>query len=495
MKAAIIGSGFSSLACASVLAQNGYQVTVFEKHGQPGGRARVLEEGGFKFDMGPSWYWMPDIFESFFNRFEKSTEDYYQLQRLSPSYRVFFKNHPFLDVSAELEKLYDQFESIEPGSKQVLKSVLKEAQYKYEVGMKEFVYKESLSFTEFISTKIIAASFKLDLLKSVKSYFGSRFKEERLIQILEFPVLFLGAMPEDTPALYTMMNYADMVLGTWYPKGGMHQVVRAMVDLATELGVNFHLNQNVEEIKVENNKATGLVANGSFHAFDLVISGADYNHTDRVLLKNHSNYSSSYWDKRTFAPSCLLYYIGVSKKIKNLLHHNLCFDTDFQPHAKTIYKSKSWPDAPQFYVSCASKTDPTVAPEGKENIMLLIPVASGLEDTQEIRDHYFDLILNRLEILTGEEIKDHIEYKRDYAIADFKKDYNAYKGNAYGLANTLQQTAFLKPKIVHKKIKNVFFTGQLTTPGPGVPPALISGQVVADYIIKTFHSQLETASI
>lgn len=485
-KISIIGSGFAGISAAAYLAKAGNDVHVFEKNDQLGGRARQFSSDGFTFDMGPSWYWMPDVFEKFFNDFGHKVSDFYDLKRLSPSYRVFYPGDEIIDIPSSLDELYALFEHIEPGSTPHLKRFLNEAEFKYDIGISEMVQKPGRSITEFMDLELAKNALKLDVFKPFSKYIRKYFKDPRLLQLLEFPVLFLGAMPKDIPALYSLMNYADMALGTWYPMGGMHNIVEAMVNTAREQGVTFHTNTTVSEIKTLNKSASAIVINGEEIESDVVVGASDYQHTEQLLNKEHRNYDNNYWDKRVMAPSCLLYYVGVNKRLKNLLHHNLFFDEDFAPHAEEIYARPQWPTKPLFYVSCPSLTDPSVAPEGHENLFLLIPVAPGIKETPEIQNKYFDMIVNRLEQRTGQTIKDSIVYKRSYAYSDFVKDYNSFKGNAYGLANTLKQTAILKPKLKSKKLNNLYFTGQLTVPGPGVPPAIISGEVVAREIEKDF---------
>ena len=488
-KVVVIGSGFAGLSAASFMAKAGWDVTVLEKHDIPGGRARQFSEEGFTYDMGPSWYWMPDVFERYFNCFGKKVSDYYELKRLDPSYRVYWPDGP-MDIPADYESLKKLFESVEKGSAEKLDAFLKEAYYKYDIGIHKLVHKPGQSVTEFIDWDLVKGVFKLDVFTSMKKHIGKYFKNPKLQQLMEFPVLFLGALPQDTPALYSLMNYADIKLGTWYPQKGMYEVVDGMFKLAKELGVKFFFNNNVTEIKVKDKKATQVIANGTLvYDADVVIGGADYHHVESKLLpQDCRTYSEQYWDKRVMAPSCLLYYIGLNKKLEGLTHHCLFFDTDFDVHGKEIYKTKTWPVDPLFYVSVSSLTDPTVAPEGCENLVLLIPVATGLEaDTEELREQYLQKILTRFEEKTGQSVKNSIIYKRSYSVSNFIEDYNSFKGNAYGLANTLLQTAIFRPSCRSIKIKNLFYTGQLTVPGPGVPPSLISGEVVAGEVLKDFR--------
>ncbi|GAA3961034.1 phytoene desaturase family protein [Pedobacter ginsengiterrae] len=480
----VIGAGFAGLAAAALLAKDGFEVTVLEKNEMAGGRARTWEKDGFIFDMGPSWYWMPDVFENYFKLFGKTTSDFYELKRLSPSYRIYFGKDDVLDVPATLDALNSLFETLEPGSSKNLELFLAQAKYKYDVGMNEYVFKPSHSVMEYFDPRLAISGIKLQLLGNMRKHVHTLFKNDKLRKLLEFPVLFLGATPQNTPALYSLMNYADLVLGTWYPIGGMHKIVSAMKSIAEEQGVNFHFNTEVQKIEVRNHIAEEIVTNKGTFKTNFIVGNADYNHIEQHLLsQNNRNYSEDYWDKRTMAPSCLLFYIGLNKKLANILHHNLFFDENFDEHAEEIYTEAKWPSKPLFYACCPSITDRQVAPEGCENLFFLIPIAPGLKDSETKREEYFNLLINRFKDLTGNDISDAILFKRSYAMNDFIEDYHAFKGNAYGLANTLKQTAFLKPKM-KSKVKNIFFTGQLTVPGPGVPPAIISGQVVAKEIKK-----------
>ena len=495
-KVIVIGSGFAGLSSAACLAQKGFDVTVLEKNDSLGGRARQWITEGFTFDMGPSWYWMPDVFEEYFSLFGKKVSDYYHLHRLDPGYRVCFGEDDFVDIPASMEELEALFESYEEGSSVKLREFLAQAKYKYEVGMNEYVFRPSHSITEFIDYRLMKESLRIQMLTSMSKHVRKYFKNEKLIKLLEFPVLFLGATPQNTPALYSMMNYADLSLGTWYPMGGMNKIIEAMVSIAEEQGVKFETETEVQKIVTKNGKAVSVLTSQREFEADWIVAGNDYHNTDQKLLdKADRNYTEKYWDDRTMSPSSLLFYLGIDKRLKNLEHHNLFFDEDFNKHAEEIYTSPRWPSRPLFYACCPSQTDEEVAPKGKENLFLLIPIAPGLPDGEAIREKYYNLVMDRLENLTGQKIREHVILKRSYALDDFKADYNSFKGNAYGLANTLSQTAFFKPKMKSKKINNLFFTGQLTVPGPGVPPSIISGRVVADEVAKEAKKAFEVMEV
>ena len=480
-KIAILGSGFSSLAAASYLAQDGYEVHLFEKNATLGGRARQLQRDGFTFDMGPSWYWMPDVFENFFSDFGKTASDYYSLEKLNPAYQVWFSDE-IVTIGDTLTKIATEFERIEQGSSQKLQKFINKAATNYDIAINDIVNKPGLSLFELVTpeTAIRVNQF----FKTISDDVRKDFKNEKLVSILEFPVLFLGAKPSKTPAFYRFMNYADFGLGTWHPKGGMHEVIKGMITLAQSLGVEMHTNSAVSKIVVKNGITQGVEVNGSFRESDIVLSGADYHHTETLLDKTYRQYSPEYWDKRVFAPSSLLFYVGFDKKFETVAHHNLFFDTDFDKHARTIYDEGKWPEELLFYANFPSVSDSSMAPEGKENGFFLIPIAPGVEDTPALREQYFDIIMVRLEKLSGQNFTNHILFKESFCVNDFISEYNSYKGNAYGMANTLRQTAFLRPKLKSKKVKNLYFTGQLTVPGPGVPPSLISGKLSAQLIIK-----------
>ncbi|MFL2567380.1 MAG: phytoene desaturase family protein [Flavobacteriales bacterium] len=481
----VIGSGFSGLSAAAFLAKDGYSVTLLEKNSTVGGRARLFKEKGYSFDMGPSWYWMPEIFENFFKEFDCKIEDYYDLKKLDPGFKIVFKDVE-INLSSNWKDICELFDKYEKGGATKLNNFMKDAEQKYNIGL-DFLYSSpGISISELFTTKILKNLNKLEILTSYRNHIKKYFTNPYLVNILEFPVLFLGTSAKNTPALYSLMAYSGIKQGTYYPIGGFNKVIKSMEKICLDLGVKIQTNQEVKKINVRDSKVFSISTKNQEIKTDILVASADYAHVEENLLeKKYRNYSKEYWNKKSFSPSSLLFYLGVSKKIKNLDHHTLFFDEDIEKHSNDIYENPIWPEKPLFYTCCPSKTDPTVAPKDKENLFILIPIAAGLEDSEIIREKYFKIVMDRLEKFCNLDIRKYIEYKRSYCINDFKEDYYAYKGNAYGLANTLMQTANLKPKIKSKKIKNMYYTGQLTVPGPGVPPSIISGQLVAEQIIKT----------
>ncbi len=483
-KVVIIGSGFASLSAACYLAKNGFEVSVYEKNSTVGGRARQLVRDGFTFDIGPSWYWMPDIFDKFFGDFGKKTLEYYMLDKLDPAYQIYFSDDK-ITIGDSMDKICLEFERLEKGSSKALKKFITEAQENYDIAINKIVLRPGISPLELVTKDTI---LKVDqFFKTISGEVRKRFKNPKLISTLEFPVLFLGAKPSNTPSFYSFMNFADFGLGTWHPRGGMYEIIKAMQNLAKELGVQIHTESEVTKIRVQDGKAVGITVNKENIDADVVLSGADYHHSESLLDSSYRQYNEAYWEKKVFAPSSLLFYVGFDKKLKNVEHHNLFFDTDFEQHAKEIYDDPKWPKNPLFYANFPSITDLSMAPDNCETGFFLIPIAPGLEDSISVRDTYFNLILKRFQDKTQQSVENNIIFKESFCVKDFVEHYNSYKGNAYGMANTLLQTAFLRPKLKSKKVKDLYFTGQLTVPGPGVPPALISGKLASELIYKNIN--------
>ncbi|MGZ5286591.1 MAG: phytoene desaturase family protein, partial [Flavisolibacter sp.] len=414
----------------------------------------------------------------------------YELELLDPAFEMVFEQDRLL-IPADYKSLREVFESIEAGSAKKLDKFMGQARFKYETGMNKMARMPGLSLMEFADPSLLKVAMGLDLFSSFSAHVRKFFTHPRLIALMEFPVLFLGAMPSEMPALYSLMNYAGLKLGTWYPKGGFGKVIESMMRMAVENGARFHFNAEVEGMEIENKKVRSVYVNGESFKSDAVVATADYHHVESKLLPEHlRNYDEAYWTRKTFAPSCLIYYLGVSKKIPTLLHHTLFFDEDLDQHSIEIYKNPQWPTKPLFYVCCTSKSDENVAPAGHENLFLLMPIAPGLPDSEETREKYYEVMMRRLASFTGiSDLQDHVAYKKSYCVTDFVLDYHSYKGNAYGLANTLRQTAILKPKMQNKKISNLFYAGQLTVPGPGVPPCIISGKIAAMQLEKYLKKQ------
>ncbi|MHA3962279.1 MAG: phytoene desaturase family protein [Candidatus Thorarchaeota archaeon SMTZ1-45] len=488
MRIFVIGAGVGGLAAAALLAKSGHQVTVLEKTSSPGGRARVWEKDGFVFDMGPSWYLMPEIFEHFFEIFGRKVEDFYKLIRLNPSYRIFFPDD-VIDISADLEENKTLFGRLEKDGARKLEEYLKQAQIKYEYLLEGLMYKDLAGLRAMFSPKLIAAGWKLSILSNMEKLMSKYFSTERARKILQYSIVFLGGNPKNTPALYSMISHIDFNLGVWYPYGGLGKIVEATQELAVKYGADIRFETEVTRLVVEDKEVTRVITTkGEFEA-DIVVSNADYPHSEMDLLdREFQTYPKSYWEKKTIAPSAFVLYLGLNKKIESLTHHNVILDYDWVRHFEQIFEEPSWPDEPAYYLCCPSKMDDTVAPPDCENIFVTIPISPGIEDSPEIREAYFDKIIKHMEKVTGTTISDSIIVKRIFSLNDFSQDYNAYKGTAVGLTHTFSQSAFFRPRHRSKRVKNLFYTGQYTHPGIGVPMVLIASEIVANLINKEYGS-------
>ncbi|NPV50013.1 MAG: phytoene desaturase [Candidatus Methanofastidiosum sp.] len=489
MKIVVVGTGFGGLSAAALLAKNGFDVTVLEKNDHPGGRASVYSEKKFYFDMGPSWYLMPDVFENFYAQFGKKPEDFFELKKLDPSYRIYFGGEKVIDISADLEKNFALFDTFEKDGGKKLQKYLESAGKMYEVSIKELMYRDYRTIFDFMDPKLMSQGLKLNLLDNLDKFVSKHFESDEAKKIVEYSIGFLGSSPHNTPSFYHIMSHIDLTLGVWYPEGGMRKVADSVYRLAMSYGAKFHFDEPVVKIEVEDKKATRVITGKNSYNADLVIVNADYAHAELDLIdREYNTYSEQYWDKRVMAPSALVAYVGVDKKFDELAHHTLFLDKDWSKGFDTLFdpKKAAWPENPSYYVNVPSKTDTTAAPKGMDTLFILVPLAPGLKDTPEMREQFYNKIMDNLEKTIGQNIRDHIVVKRIFALTDFKERYNAYKGTALGLSHTMMQTALFRPSHKSKKVKNLYYSGHYTHPGIGVPMTLISSQIVAEEIIKEY---------
>lgn len=484
----IIGSGIGGLATAGLLAKQGYQVKVFEKNEQLGGRASVFEAEGFRFDMGPSWYLMPDVFEHFFSLMGERVEDHLSLTRLDPSYRIFSQNQPNpTDLYSDVARDYHTFETFEPGSSKQLKTYLAQAEEAYTIAKAHFMYKNYDSWRDFFTKEAFIHGRRLSVFSSMHRYIKKFFRSDALQKIMEYQLVFLGSSPYDTPALYSIMNYIDFKLGVYYPQGGMYEIVKSLARMAEKYKARLQVQAPVRRILIKDGKACGVqLENGQEYYADIVISNADIHHTDTQLLPpEYREYTDAYWQSRTLAPSALILYLGVRGKIPSLTHHNLIFSQDWKKNFDEVFTHPQWPSDPSLYVCAPSVTDTTVAPEGCENLFVLVPIPAGIAyseqelDAQEAR--ILRLIAERMHI---PDLESRLIYKRRFCVKDFAERYNSFQGTALGLAHTLKQTAIFRPNNVHSKVKNLYYVGGNTNPGIGMPICLISAELVVKRLLN-----------
>lgn len=479
----MVGGGYGGLSVAALLAKKGFRVTVLEKNDRLGGRAMVQKSKGFLFDRGPSWYLMPEVFERFFARFGKKPSDFYKLVRLDPSYRVFYHDKTRVDIPASRERTVRLFDRLEPDGGKKLERYLAEAKYKYDTAMASFLYRDYASILDFLQPRLVMAGLRLHLFESIDAYARRFFRSDKARKILEYAMVFLGGSPDNTPALYSLMSHVDLTGGVWYPPGGMGELTRALQKLGKGLGVEYLTGQDVRKILVEKGRTVGVRTDKKDWPADIVVVSSDYPHAQMELLDDkHQSYPASHWEGVVMAPSALLFYIGLKKRLKSITHHNLFLAGDWRKHFDSIFKRPGWPDDPSYYVKCTSKDDPKAAPRGCENLFFLVPVAPGLDDTDEVRERYFEKVLAHFESSIGERVRDHVVFKEIASHRDFKRLYHAYQGTALGLAHTLWQTAVFRPPHQDRKVRNLFYTGNYTHPGIGVPMVVIASEITSEEV-------------
>ena len=484
-KVIVLGAGFAGLSAGAYLSRQGFDVEILEKNAIPGGRARRLEAEGFTFDMGPGWYWMPEVFERFFAHFDSHPSNYFDLIRLNPSFRIYSSKNEPIDVPGDAFGLMDLFESIEKGSAKRLKNYLNITQKQYRLAMNGLIYQPGRSVLPYLNPKTFFSLISTKSITSLNNLVKTHFKDARLQNILEFPMMFLGATQSKTPGIFGLASYSNIEYGTWFPKGGMYKVIEAMEKVCFDFGTDITYNVNVDQLEVLLGKVNSAhFLHRNFYG-EFFVSSADYFHTDVKLLSDtYQNYTVKNWNKKKLAPSALIFYLGISKKLPELIHHNLFLDNDFLAPEGDISKQLKWPENPAFFVSVPSKSDTSLAPDGCECMIITVPVPCDLIDTGKIREHYFSNVIEKIEKHIGYAFLADIIYQKSYAHTDFINDYNAFKGNAFGLTNRLSQTGPFRPKIYNKKLPNLFYAGQNTVPGPGMPAAIISGEIAAREIYK-----------
>jgi len=488
-KAIVVGSGFGGLSAAALLAKDGFSVTVFEKNEGPGGRASVYSEKGYHFDMGPSWYLMPDVYERFFAEFSKKPSDFFELKKLDPSYRIHFGTGKVADISPDLEKNLALFDSLEPDGADKLKKYLESAREKYDLSINELLYRDYRSILDFLSGRLILEGRKLHVFENLDTFVSKHFKSDEAKKIVEYSIGFLGGSPKNTPSFYHIMSHIDLTLGVYYPVGGMRRVVAGIRELAESYGVEFRFNEPVTKITIEKKVAESVTTTKGTYPADLVLVNADYPFAEMELIDpGYRTYDEAYWDSRILAPSAIVMYLGVDRVVESIAHHTLFLDKNWEQNFDEIFdpEKAGWPKSPSYYVNVPSRTDPTAAPPGCDTLFILVALAPGIEDSPEIRERFYEKIMDHLEATTGENIRDHIQVKRIFALNDFKDRYNAYKGTALGLSHTLLQTALWRPVHQSKKVRNLYYSGHYTHPGIGVPMTLISSTIVAKEISNKY---------
>ena len=481
----VIGGGFGGLSAAAYLGRAGLDVRLLERHDRVGGHAGVLERDGFRFDTGPSWYLMPDVFERFFGHFDREPTDYYELERLDPQYRVCWKDGDSVTIPPDRDRVEEIFESYEDGAGDALAAYLEEAERNYELAMDRVVYEGRERLRDYVDTDLLPMAPRYRLFGNMDDYVGRYVEHPKLRQLLEYTLVFLGGSPYNTPALYSIMSHVDLNLNVFYPEGGIAGVVDALADLAREQGVTIETGVEVQHVGGSAGNFEVETDDGVRES-DLVVSNANPAHTERELLDPADrSHDPGYWDDQTYAPSAFMLYLGVEGDVDPLEHHTLVLPTDWSDHFEAIFEEPRWPDDPAYYLSVTSKTDDAVAPDGHHAVVVLVPIAPGLDDGPEVRERYREKVLSDLAAEAGVDLRDRIVSETTACVSEFAERYGDPDGTALGLAHTLFQTGPLRPG--HRgPVDGLYYSGAYTTPGIGMPMCLISGEHTASAIFEDY---------
>ena len=506
-RAVVIGGGISGLASAALLARDGFSVTVLEQRKQLGGRAGSWEQDGFRFDTGPSWYLMPEVFDHFFQLLGTSADAELDLEKLDPGYRVYSEGHDEpIDLRADREANIALFESIEPGAGKRIRKYLASAEDTYAMAIRRFLYTTFQNLRGLAAPDVLRRLPKLArlLIEPLSTFAESAVKDRRLWQVLGYPAVFLGTSPYAAPSMYHLMSHLDLADGVLYPKGGITEVIAAVERVARREGAKIIAGAKVERIVVEDGHVTGVVhrdRRGVQHTApaDLVVSAADLRHTELQLLdKEHRTYPAAHWEKRDPGPSAVLVYLGIDGPVPGLLHHTLVFTEDWKANFGAIFGAdRHVPDPASIYVCAPSETDTSVAPPGSSNLFLLVPLPADLSigrggvdgagdyEVERIADRAIDVVASRSGV---PDLRERIRVRRTIGPRDFADDYNAWNGSMLGPAHTLKQSAFFREKNASRKVEGLYYAGASTIPGIGLPMCLISAEV----LLKRIHGDTST---
>jgi len=486
--AVIIGAGMGGLATALRLRRRGWEVIVLEKQPRPGGRSNLLQENGFRADTGPTILVMKAAFEEFYRDIQHDLHQRLRLVQLDPNYRIYYHDGSFIDLYSNMALLAQEVEKVRPGSAQRLFRFLGESAKKYELGM-EFVERNYDHITDLANPR---AALRLWQTQAHQNLYRqvSRFFEfdDKLTKAFSFHSMFLGLSPMDALAMYSLITYADLALGMWFPMGGIYSIIEDMLDLCQEMGVELRTNAAVEEICIDSGRVTGArLNNGEVVKSDIVVSNADLPYTYHHLVPSRyrKRYSDSKLSKMDYACSGFILFLGVDRVYHNVRHQALYFSEDYRANLEAIFKTKRLPDDPSFHLNIPTVTDPSLAPPGHSLIYVLAPMPNLQADINwdEAAPHLREVLLNRLEQILDPELRRHIVWEHSYRPIDWLTDINATYGTAFGsLSHRFFQSSYFRPHNKADGIRGLYFVGQGTYPGIGMPMVMISSRLVTQRI-------------
>ena len=492
-KVIVVGAGVAGLASAIRLQHAGYQVELYEKESTPGGKMNRIEMDGYKFDLGPSIVMMPELYREIFELCNRNPDDYIPMERLDPMYQVYFSDIPDnpIDISSDLTKLTKTMESISEEDAEGFFHYLHEIYKRYLVGKHDIIQRPFRKHSDFYNLPMLRKALKMKAFDTADHFIGKYIKNERLKQIISFQTLYIGISPFKGPSFYTMLPMIQFLYGVWFIKGGMYTMALAMEKLFKELGGTIFYDKNVQEICIKNHKATGIMVDDQKVPSDFIVCNADFPYAMKNLINDKTakgKYTDKKIDSMEYSCSCFLLYLGMNKKYEEIEHvHNFIFNEKMEKNMHDIFTGEKLTNA-SFYVYIASKMDPSLAPDGKDGLYILMPVsnadAADYQWNDETIDYYRSHILDTLKKIHGfENVENEIVTETCITPLDFESKFNAYNGAAFGLQPTLFQSNNLRPQSKASNCSNLYFTGSSTHPGAGVPIVLLSARIAAQELM------------
>ncbi len=485
--AIVIGAGIGGIATAARLAKNGYNVTVLEKNESPGGRCNQIVQDGHRFDIGPTLFLMPEVWEETFASLGEKMGDHLDLRRIDPTYMVRFDDGLQLELTSNIGDMQAQLEAVEKTAFTGFLNYIAEGSKHYKVSLDKFVGRNFFSIFDYFSLKNLPLIFKLKALGKHYRNTGRFFKDERLKAAFTFQNMYLGLSPYDAPATYSLLQYTELAEGVWYPMGGVYAAIEALVKIAEKLGVKFIYNAPAKKLNVEGSQVkTVELGNGKTLEADIFVGNADLPYIYKELLPDPI--AAKKLDKKLYTCSTIMFYWGVDKQYPQIGHHNVFLASDYKASFDQIFKEHNLPDKPSFYVHAPARTDPAAAPAGQDTLYVLVPVghldAASEQDWDERVNRARKAVFERLSKEMGiDDLESHLKFEIAYQPKVWKERFNLEKGAAFGLSHNFWQVGYLRPQNRHKKYKNLYFAGASTHPGTGLPIVLLSARLTTERIL------------
>ncbi|MDX1663564.1 MAG: phytoene desaturase family protein [Candidatus Promineifilaceae bacterium] len=485
--AIVIGAGLGGIATAARLARNGYDVTVVEKNSQAGGRCNQIWRDGHRFDIGPTLFLMPEVFAETYAAVGERMEEHLHLHRIDPTYRIYFQDGLELALTADLQKMQEQLEAIEPGSFGGLLRYLAEGHRHYKMSLKHFVGRNFYSLLDYFSPRNLPLLFQLKALVKHYDNIDNYFSDPRLKAAFTFQNMYLGLSPYDAPATYSLLQYTELADGVYFPEGGMYRIIESLVEIAESHGARFLYDAPVTAIEIADGQATGVrLEDGRTLSADVVVANADLPYVYEHLLQDEAQ--TEKLAKKKYTCSAIMFYWGVDKVYPELGHHNVFLADEYKASFDRIFQDYTLPDDPSFYVHAPARTDAAAAPAGEDTLMVLVPVGHLSDEVRQewpaLQARARETVLHGLKKIGVDDLEEHLKFEISYTPLDWQREYNLARGAAFGLSHNFTQVGYLRPQNRHPQYHNLYFVGASTHPGTGLPIVLLSARLTTERILR-----------